>query len=376
VAAVADEFGCVIVYGTAHRDTDGRQFNAAYVIGPDGALLGASCKGFLWHFDRRWFAAAADTQPIDTPIGRLGVLICADGRIPTIAHTLAQRGAELLVMPTAWVTSGRDPANLENVQADLMIRARARENGLPLVAANKCGVEASSVAYCGKSAIVDAGGRVLAQAAQDAETIVRGEVAPGAARPARARPVPAFAVQFAEPAVRRFALAAATARTPAAELAARAAQADACGMFAAAGAEAPIEVLAARDAVAAAEIGGIRVLLLGEDDLLDPAAFIEARLAGVDLFCVRAARDDDWSVTFARTRAAELRAYVVTIGAGRSFACDPDGAVIAGTFGGFECASFVYDGNRTRSGLVAPGTDVFDGMREQARRMRSGTTAR
>ena len=58
-------------------------------------------------------------------------------------------------MPTAWVTSGRDPTALENVQADLLGRVRAYENRVPFVAANKCGSELGMVAYCGKSQIVD-----------------------------------------------------------------------------------------------------------------------------------------------------------------------------------------------------------------------------
>ena len=58
-------------------------------------------------------------------------------------------------MPTAWVTSGRDPGALENVQADLLARVRAYENGVPFVAANKCGVELGIALYCGKSQIVD-----------------------------------------------------------------------------------------------------------------------------------------------------------------------------------------------------------------------------
>ena len=64
--------------------------------------------------------------------GSLGVLVCADGRLPTISRALVDDGAELLVMPTAWVTSGRDPSALENVQADLLARVRAYENRRPV----------------------------------------------------------------------------------------------------------------------------------------------------------------------------------------------------------------------------------------------------
>ena len=91
----------------------------AYVVTARG-IAGYADKCFLWHFDRRWFTAGDAVEPIDTPAGRLGVFVCADGRIPTIGSALVDRGAEILVMPTAWVTSGRDPHALENLQADLM----------------------------------------------------------------------------------------------------------------------------------------------------------------------------------------------------------------------------------------------------------------
>ena len=107
------------------------------------------------------------------------MLVCADGRLPTIARTLVERGAEILVMPTAWVTSGRDPRALENAQADLMINVRARENGVPFLAANKCGVERGAVAYCGKSAIVAADGTFLARAPQSEAGVIAHEIEAG-----------------------------------------------------------------------------------------------------------------------------------------------------------------------------------------------------
>src|SRR6202011_4601002 len=96
-----------------------------------------------------------------------------------VASTLVAKGAEILIVPTAWVTSGRDPNALENLQADLMAPVRARENGVPLIVANKVGVEARSVAYCGKSQIVAADGSIVALASQDEETTVHGTIAIG-----------------------------------------------------------------------------------------------------------------------------------------------------------------------------------------------------
>ena len=93
--------------------------------------------------------------------------------------------------------------------------------------------------------------------------------------------------------------------------------------------------------------------------------FFTPILAGIDLFVVDAAdADADWLLAFARTRAAELRAYVVAFGKGeRAFAVDPDGTVVAGTFDGYRTAAFVYDSARSGASQVAPQTDVLTGLR-------------
>ncbi|MHB8147141.1 MAG: carbon-nitrogen hydrolase family protein, partial [Vulcanimicrobiaceae bacterium] len=165
VRGIARRHGTVIVAGVAQRDGM-RLHNRALVIERNGAIAGHADKLFLWHFDRKWFEAGSAIEPVSTSLGKLGVLVCADGRIPGIARALVDRGAELLVMPTAWVTSGRDPEHLENAQADLLVRVRAFENGVPFIAANKCGVELAMVAYCGKSQIVAANGELLAIAGE------------------------------------------------------------------------------------------------------------------------------------------------------------------------------------------------------------------
>lgn len=349
VIAVAARTGATIVYGGARAGEHGLA-NSAYVVTPAG-IVGYADKCFLWHFDRRWFTAGSALEPVDTPVGRLGIFICADGRIPTIPSTLAARGAQILVVPTAWVTSGRDPHALENLQADLMIAVRARENGLPLVVANKVGVEARSVAYCGKSQIVTADGTVVALAPQDAEATLHATVAIGAPTVALAPQPPPVARRAGEPLadVLRIAIA------PYADdrLRALAATADA-------GLVIDPHTLPASGDVAVAD----------DEAVLDPRALVAPRLAGVRLFVWRTstssaqAIEAAWVVPFARTRAAELRAYVVVFDSPRkrAFAVDPDGVVVCGTFGELELAAFAFDRARTDAWRVAPATDVREGL--------------
>lgn len=338
--AIAARTNAVIVYGTGRYDGE-RFFNTAAVV-TAGGVIGSADKCFLWHFDRRWFSAGNALEPVTTPAGRLGILVCADGRIPTIAATLVDRGAELLVIPTAWVTSGRDPAVLENLQADLMINVRAFENGVPLVAANKVGVEERSVAYCGKSAIVAADGSFVARADEHTETTLHGSVAigpPFITRGATPPPIERGADPGDLPAALRVAIAA----RHDAHLHANAAVADA------------ELVLDPHAHPVSHEVG-----LVQDEAMLDPRALTGPRLDGVRMFVWHASIAARWVIPLARTRAAELRAYVVvldTLGR-RALAIDPDGTVVCGTFDAYELAAFTFDRARTDAWRIAPHTDV------------------
>ncbi|MGP6189833.1 MAG: carbon-nitrogen hydrolase family protein [Vulcanimicrobiaceae bacterium] len=372
LAQIAERHAITLVYGGA-KLVGGRTYNAAIVLGPDGRELGFAAKQFLWHFDRRWFDAGTTLDPIDTPAGRLGLLVCADGRVPTIAATLVERGAELLVMPTAWVTSGRDPSALENVQADLFVNVRAHENGVPFVAANKCGVELESVAYCGKSSILDANGRLVARAPEREETILRGEVTLGepAERARHELAAPRDALTAREPRARaRIAFTLASEPDELARFARLAASADADLLLACGRAQrgAELEILAldesAEDQAESTEIAGLRIGIVGSQTLCNPRGLVAARLAGLDLFVWNASGEPAWQSAYARTRASELRAFVVVLdrARARAFAVDPDGVVVSGTFESYRMAAFAYDRARSSATTVAPHTDVVAGL--------------
>lgn len=342
-AQLARELQIVLVAGAARAEGD-RVFNSALVFDTDGSLAGSADKHFLWHFDRQWFAPGERLQPVRTSLGVLGVLICADGRIPTIARALVDRGAELLVMPTAWVTSGRDPANLENIQADLLARVRARENGVPFIAANKCGVELHSVAYCGKSQIIQADGSIRAIASEITPEVLAGEVELGARQPMRSRaslPEPDSKSNGAAQS-RRIAITAHEGHARDADL---------------------ITILEA-DVLIAPETARSDRETFSDDVVFDPGGLAAFRLAGMDIATWLTAGDDGWQVLFARARAVELRIYVVVLDtkARRAYAVDPDGAIVCGTYDGYEIAHFTYDPARTRQTFVAPGTDVREGL--------------
>ncbi len=367
VGRVARAFGTTIVYGTA-RASGGRTFNSATVIGPDGSELGFADKQFLWHFDRRWFARGETLEPVDTPVGRLGVLVCADGRLPTIARTLVERGAEMLVMPTAWVTSGREPAAFENAQADLMINVRARENGVPFLAANKCGVERGAVAYCGKSAIVARDGTFVARAPEGEPGVVAGQIEVGLPpREYEAAPLLELPVGRKK-GTARFAFTSARDARSLQRFADVARLADA---------DAVLSPETVGPATGVTRLGGVAAAVVDDGVFENPAGLVPARRAGVALLMWRSAKRDANATALARTRATELRGYVVVLPdepEGRALAIDPDGVIVAGTFGAFRLAAFAYDANRTAATKVAPHTDVLEGLRA-VELLREGATA-
>lgn len=344
VQSLARSHAVVIVYGTA-RLSAGGLYNSACVVDANGSLAGCADKRFLWHFDRRWFVAGDESRPVDTSLGKLGIMICADGRIPTIARALVDRGAEILVMPTAWVTSGRNPEELENVQADLLATVRARENGVPFVAANKVGVELGCVAYCGKSQILSADGVPLARASQrDAQTLIE-DVTLGDPRPLRApscspKPARAFSHDL------RLAI------TPNDAL------------------PAPLEAVVGADEVVSANFSADERLpgaaVVDDRIVHDPGGLVPFRLAGYQLIVWRTDLNDvSWLRTLARARALELRLFIVAIRPDKfAIAVDPDGAIVCGTFDGFRVAAFTFSPQRTADTIVAPGTDVLEGLRQ------------
>lgn len=163
----------------------GRLYNSAAVIDRAGGVAGIARKSFLWDCDNRWFSPGEQINVFDTEFGAMGVMICADGRAPEIAATLAAKGAEMIVMPTAWVNAAKGTGRFENPQADFLIRARAREFGIPFACADKSGREGDAMEYVGQSQIVNARGEVIAIAPIDGEHLVVGEPTPQRATPAK-----------------------------------------------------------------------------------------------------------------------------------------------------------------------------------------------
>jgi len=175
-ARLARRGQCYLAVGLVEPGPAGRLLNSAVLLSPAGEVVARGHKHFLWHFDRRWFDPGPAPAVASTPWGKIGMFVCADGRLPEIPRLLALAGARLQLDLTAWVSSGRDPARLTNPQAEYMLRVRALENRSYMAAANKVGVEAGRVVYCGRSQVISPEGEVLALAGSTTPQVIYADI--------------------------------------------------------------------------------------------------------------------------------------------------------------------------------------------------------
>src|SRR5437867_10691804 len=158
LAHACRRLGVHVVCGLLERDGDLLR-NSAVLVGPDG-LVGTYRKTHLPFLGVDRFVAPADEMPVyETPLGRIGVEICYDLRFPEVTRTLALRGADIVAHPTNFPVAAR-------IQTELITVARAAENRVYLLTANRCGKERWAE-FCGWSQIVDPYGRRLAEGGRD-----------------------------------------------------------------------------------------------------------------------------------------------------------------------------------------------------------------
>ncbi len=142
--------------------------NTAVLIGPDG-LIGRYRKSHIACIGVDCFTVPGN-EPyavLDTAIGRIGLQICYDWRFPEITRVLALQGAEIIAHPTNSPTPARE-------LAEFITRARAAENAVFFITANRCGSERGT-SFFGWSQIVDPQGRRIAEAGAE-ETVLTADL--------------------------------------------------------------------------------------------------------------------------------------------------------------------------------------------------------
>lgn len=170
--AKAREYGYWLAAGMAVPHQDGSLTNSGVIFNPAGEMVGRYDKGFLWHFDNRWFRRGEAFPVFDAGFTRFGVLICADGRQPEIARALAVNGAEIILDLTAWVSWASNIEELSTTQCEYLMPARAFENGVWVAAADKWGPEGNTLVYAGRSCVIDPQGNSRVDAPSTGDTLV------------------------------------------------------------------------------------------------------------------------------------------------------------------------------------------------------------
>lgn len=168
IAAAASEKGCWLSVGLLEKD-GGRLFNTGVLIGPSGEFHSYR-KTHLPFLGVDRFVTPGDDLPVfPTPFAKIGIVICYEWRFPEVARACALHGAEVLLGMSNWPEGAR-------VTPETLLPARAVENRLWIISANRVGIERDA-RYVGLSAIIDPDGNRIS-AAEGQEEILLSEIDP------------------------------------------------------------------------------------------------------------------------------------------------------------------------------------------------------
>ena len=189
-SAVAKEHSVVLVTSLFEKRTHGLYHNTAVVFESDGSVAGKYRKMHIPDdpgFYEKFYFTPGDLgfEPIDTSVGRLGVLICWDQWYPEAARIMTLKGAELLIYPTAigWFDTDSDAERARQLESWITIqRSHAIANAIPVLSCNRVGFEPDSsgtlegIRFWGNSFVCGAQGEMLAHASHQEETILYAQI--------------------------------------------------------------------------------------------------------------------------------------------------------------------------------------------------------
>ena len=155
----------LVIIGSMPEPNGDKVFNALYVI-DNGTLAGVYRKMHLFSLlgEERAFSGGDSWLLAETSLGKVGVLICYDLRFPELARRLAVEGAQVICIPAQWPKPRQEHWRT-------LLRARAMENQLFIVACNACGI-IGKLDFFGMSMIIDAKGEVLSEAGEGEGEII------------------------------------------------------------------------------------------------------------------------------------------------------------------------------------------------------------
>jgi N-carbamoylputrescine amidase len=187
---LAKELSIVIVASLFEKRATGLYHNTAVVLEQDGSIAGKYRKMHIPDdpgFYEKFYFTPGDIgfEPIQTSVGKLGVLVCWDQWFPEAARLMAMAGAEVLIYPTAIGWDPNDDIAEQTRQKDAWVisqRAHAVANGVPVISCNRVGHESDpsaqsdGIAFWGNSFIAGPQGELLAEANNTDEQILVVEI--------------------------------------------------------------------------------------------------------------------------------------------------------------------------------------------------------
>ncbi len=183
---IANKYKIVLVTSLFEKRTAGIYHNTAVVFEKDGKIAGKYRKMHIPDdpgFYEKFYFTPGDLgfEPIETSVGKLGVLICWDQWFPEAARLMALKGAQILIYPTAigWFDEDSEDEKQRQLEAWITVqRGHAIANGLPLAAINRVGKEFDNlkqldgIRFWGNSFVVGTQGEFLAKTGSENEDIV------------------------------------------------------------------------------------------------------------------------------------------------------------------------------------------------------------
>ncbi len=189
LSEVARNCGCYVVGGSMPEESDGKVFNTSPIFDPTGEMIGRHRKIHLFRvnypgriqFDEAKYLGAGDERTVvETDFGKAGIAICYDLRFPELIRGMTRAGSRMIFFPAAFNTT-TGPAHWKP-----LLRSRAIDNQVFVVAASPARNPDSSYRAYGHSLVVDPWGEVLVQA-EEAETILTVEIDPDKVEEVRKR---------------------------------------------------------------------------------------------------------------------------------------------------------------------------------------------
>lgn len=160
----------IYIAGTILKNTEDGVKNTAFIVSPSGNVIAEYSKTHLTRWERGVLTRGTQYPVFDTPLGRIGMLVCMDISYPEAMGMLMAQGADVVLLPAAW----KDYDNWRD-QWDAFLQVRAIDNGVYLAAVNRVG-PAGNEMFCGHSAITTPMGKVLCQAGPTEEVILYQEL--------------------------------------------------------------------------------------------------------------------------------------------------------------------------------------------------------